>query len=363
MRKDSEHPFRQFENDPGRHALVELFVREHCGKIKDLLRDCVPLAKGSFGNILGIRGKAATALGLALKEYPRKYESVIAPFAEQQRLSVNIPSAPRIWGSDQADGKDYVIMDEIPGVNLWALPQLQELPRAARLRIFLDALGIVDQYRKAGKRHNDITPSNLGVDATGDMRSFDPDFMSDLHQSDTDRFENKSVGSPAYMAPEAVINLPAGRGPHSDSFSMGATLIAAITGEILPKLLGENGVNDYFFYMLNTEKMQREIDVMLHEIIKDPVLLKVLLRLLHTDPAQRTVEPELRSELESGAADHRTMRYILDDYSPAYRTAVQQWEERMGMAGEQEGFMRTWLRRTAISCEKLIEFFKGLRNV
>lgn len=355
------HPWERFEQDPERHQDVQELLDAYHDRLSELLTESVLLGKGNFADVYSIRGSTASDLGLVLKQY-RKDSASITSIEQQKEFASRIPSAPRIWTNELIDGKNNVLMDEIPGVTLSTLPPISELPQSAQYGIASNLLRISDELKNADIRHNDLKPANLVINPAGELSTIDLDFATDLKKTEAAHPWFGEGHSPAFAPPESFHG---SRGLHSDAFSMGATLIKAITGETLPELLevphGDNWTQQYGFYTAQREKMQEEMATMLHKRVQDPVLLSVLLQLLHTDPERRVIQPELRREIEAGAAGTETMRHILHDYSPKYQTAVRQWEERMGMEAEEEGFFRRWGRRFGHSWEDIVRFWKGRR--
>ncbi len=363
MKNTIFHPWQQFENDDTRQRqATEFFVQNHVS-FPELQSECVELGKGSYGTILRIQKISVQALGLVLKCYPTMQPHV-TPLTEQQRIAARIPSAPHVWGSTNSPGeKAYLCMDEIPGVNLSKLPNLSELPRSARYRIVGNGLAIVDQFQRAGTRHNDISPGNLRIDPAATLRPIDFDFAGGVHALDRNDADGTFSATPHFMPPEII----RGRGEHSDAFSMGATLITAITGQNLPQLLGVktefDPMQEYAIYLANRKRLKEEIGEMVRAEVRDTVVQDTLVRLLDPVPESRIVEPELRAVLEEGAMDNERFHYTLKDHSPKYAKAVEEWKERTGKPGSGETRRSLFLRQASALLENTIEFIQGAKKI
>ena len=138
------------------------------------------------------------------------------------------PNIVRIHQAGQAGGLFYFVMDRIEGESL--ADRLVDGPLAPaevrRLgRDVLDALAVI---HRAGVVHRDIKPGNILISGS---RAMVTDFG--IAREDSGLPSDLTVpglvfGTPAYMAPEQAMGLPATSG--SDLFAVGATLYEAVTG-------------------------------------------------------------------------------------------------------------------------------------
>jgi serine/threonine protein kinase len=125
----------------------------------------------------------------------------------------------------------YLVMELIHGARtITRFAQEERLTVEARLRLFLTACRAVEHAH--GKRiiHRDLKPANILVDSDGEP--FVVDFgLAQRCDAPTPAAEGPAFGTPGYMSPEQW-GTP--RGPvseKSDTYALGMTLRALVTGE------------------------------------------------------------------------------------------------------------------------------------
>ncbi len=128
------------------------------------------------------------------------------------------------------DERPYLVMELIEGPTLaLRIGRSGPLGPQAAARIGLDLLGALGVAHAAGVLHRDLKPANVLLEeATG--RVVLTDFGIAQVSGATTLTENGSfVGSPEYTAPERMSGERTG--PASDLWSLGALLVAVVTGE------------------------------------------------------------------------------------------------------------------------------------
>ena len=185
----------------------------------------------------------------------------------------------------------YIVMELIEGGSL-AGRISRSGPMHARsvARMGIDLLGALRVAHAAGVLHRDIKPANVLLeDATG--RVVLTDFgIAQVSGATTLTEIGSFVGSPEYTAPERMSGERTG--PESDLWSLGALLVAALTGE--------------------SPFRRDSISQVLHAVVFDEIrpppaaapLLPVILGLLERDPDRRLgvdgAERLLRTYVETG---------------------------------------------------------------
>ena len=131
----------------------------------------------------------------------------------------------------------------------------------------------LDHVHKAGLNHRDIKPSNLMVDA--DSRVWITDFgLAKLRESDNAIVAPVDlVGTPRYIAPEAVQNSADQR---SDIYSLGVTMFEMFSGG------RAGGQNCHILNELNPFSNLRDIDKQVPR-----ALAKIVSKATYSDPADR----------------------------------------------------------------------------
>jgi len=140
------------------------------------------------------------------------------------------------------EGRPYIVMEYVNGRPLSeCLPLPSERARGVCLEV-LDALAYAHGQ---GVVHRDIKPHNVLIEASGRAKVSDFGIarLLDSGSAPDITTEGRVLGTPAYMAPEALAGAPPD--PRMDVFAAGVLLHEAITGrrppegqEMLPPALG-----------------------------------------------------------------------------------------------------------------------------
>jgi hypothetical protein len=155
---------------------------------------------------------------------------------EAQLLArLNHPSIMRILDCTEDGPYPHLVVEYIDGMSLSELIQQSgRLPAAQAVRIAISAAEGLGHAATLGIVHCDVKPGNILI-----SRNFREVKVSDLglarsigehHPSSDQDASRVVVGTPAYIAPEQVLNGLAGVTPRSDIYSLGATLYHAVTG-------------------------------------------------------------------------------------------------------------------------------------
>ncbi|MBN1812914.1 MAG: serine/threonine protein kinase [Anaerolineae bacterium] len=149
---------------------------------------------------------------------------------------LNHPNLVRVIDHFEEGGSVYLVMDFVEGESLaeriareGVLPEDEVLTWAGQL---LDAL---DYCHSQGVVHRDVKPQNVIVRPDG--RAVLVDFglvkLWDPNDPHT-RTVMRGMGTPEYAPPEQYSTQAGHTGPHSDVYSLGATLYHALTGRMSP---------------------------------------------------------------------------------------------------------------------------------
>lgn len=138
------------------------------------------------------------------------------------------PALVKIYDYGDVEGEPYLAMELVPGRTLaerlgreGALPAGHVL---VLLRALLDALAACHD---AGIVHRDVTPANVLLDDSGGVRLLDLGLARPLERTALTR-PGIFLGTPAYIAPEAVLGEPVG--PQSDVWQAALVAREAVVG-------------------------------------------------------------------------------------------------------------------------------------
>jgi serine/threonine-protein kinase len=201
-----------------------------------------------------------------------------ARFLREVRVArqVSHPNVCRVFDIGECDGLQFITMEYIDGEDLATLlRRIGRLPADKALEIARQICAGLAAAHDAGLLHRDLKPANIMIDGRGKARVTDFGLAGLAGQIGQ---EERGAGTPAYMAPEQL----RGGGPsvRSDIYSLGLVLYEVFTG----KRAFEAGS----FHELS---QLRERGVISHPSAHvkdiDPLVERVILRCLETDPAQR----------------------------------------------------------------------------
>ncbi len=206
------------------------------------------------------------------------------------------------------DGHPYIVMELIDGGSL-ADRVARDGPVDAleAAQIGLALLGALRVAHAAGVLHRDLKPANVLLES-GTGRVVLTDFgIAQVEGATTLTETGGFVGSPEYTAPERMAGERAG--PGADLWSLGALLVAAMTGESPFRRDSLGGI----------------LHAVVYEDIQPPQqtapLLPVVRGLLEREPARRMsldeAERLLRAYVATGATPQPAVRFV--PYTPTQR--------------------------------------------
>jgi serine/threonine protein kinase len=179
---------------------------------------------------------------VALKFLPE--ESAEDPDAERrfQReadtiAQLNHPNICTIYEIDRHDGRAFIAMECVEGVNLKTYMSRQRLSTTQIVDIALQITAALGMAHSKGIVHRDIKPGNIIVAADGYVKVLDfglaRRFKTDeTHElgPDGSTILGRPMGTANYMAPERILQLPLD--PRSDFFSLGVVMYEMATGRL-----------------------------------------------------------------------------------------------------------------------------------
>jgi serine/threonine-protein kinase len=171
-----------------------------------------------------------------------------AMFEEEARLGslVAHPNVVRVLGSGEQDGQPYLVLEHVPGLDLWRLTRW--LTREHRVlgvelathitRELLAALHAVhtavdEAGRPLGLVHRDVSPSNLLVSVHGTVKLGDFGIARALLSESYPQaaLGGRAKGKLGYLSPEQVAGLPTDR--RADVFAAAVVAAELLTGRPL----------------------------------------------------------------------------------------------------------------------------------
>jgi DNA-binding beta-propeller fold protein YncE len=152
-------------------------------------------------------------------------------FARETELTMALehPNVVPIHDAGDLDGRLYLAMRLVEGTDLRALLGTGgALSPARALAICGQVANALDAAHAKGLVHRDVKPSNVLLDADEHVYLADFGLTRRLEEEGATAGEGRSVGTPAYLAPELIDGRPADS--RADVYSLGCMLFECLTG-------------------------------------------------------------------------------------------------------------------------------------
>jgi serine/threonine-protein kinase len=154
-------------------------------------------------------------------------------FARETELTMALehPNVVPIHDAGDVDGRLYLAMRLVEGTDLRALLAREgPLEPARALAMCRQVAHALDAAHRKGLVHRDVKPSNVLLDASEHVYLADFGLTRRLEEQGAQAGEGRSVGTPAYLAPEQIEGKPVdGR---ADVYSLGCLLFECLTGSV-----------------------------------------------------------------------------------------------------------------------------------
>jgi serine/threonine-protein kinase len=151
-------------------------------------------------------------------------------FVAEVRLARDIahPNVCRVYDIGTADGWHYLSMEFVDGETLASLlRRIGRLPREKALDVAWQLCAGLAAAHEKGVLHRDIKPPNVMIDGRGRARLMDFGLAIEADRTRTTQY----AGTPAYMAPELLLGVPAS--VTTDIYALGLVLYELFTGQRL----------------------------------------------------------------------------------------------------------------------------------
>jgi len=153
-------------------------------------------------------------------------------FSRETELAMSLehPNVVPIHDAGDIDGRLYLAMRHVEGTDLSALLRAEgSLDIARALAICSQVANALDAAHANGLVHRDVKPSNVLLDANEHVYLADFGLTRRLDEQGGLAGEGRSVGTPAYLAPEQIEG--GSIDGRADVYSLGCLLYECFTGE------------------------------------------------------------------------------------------------------------------------------------
>ena len=251
------------------------------------------LGEGGMGEVYRARD---TKLGreVALKILTRgsfKDAESLARFRREAQVlaALNHPNIGAIYGIDEANGTQFLILELVDGESLDRLIARGPLPVDRAFDIARQMTAALDVAHASGIVHRDLKPSNIALTKSGAVKILDFGLAkaeSASNDSSVDAAESPTrsaspvmtaagvvLGTAAYMSPEQARGLPADR--RSDIWSFGCVVYEMLTGR---RLFAGHTISDTLAAVLTREPDWQHVPARARRLLR---------KCLERDPQQR----------------------------------------------------------------------------
>jgi serine/threonine protein kinase len=153
-------------------------------------------------------------------------------FVRETELAISLehPNVVPIHDAGEVDGRVYLAMRLVAGTDLRKLLRAEGALEPSRaLAICGQVASALDAAHAKALVHRDVKPSNVLLDETEHVYLADFGLTRRPEEQGTQAGEGRSIGTPAYLAPEQIEGHPVdGR---ADVYSLGCLLYECLTGE------------------------------------------------------------------------------------------------------------------------------------
>jgi serine/threonine protein kinase len=157
---------------------------------------------------------------------------------EAQTIALlNHPHICTIYEVDEHEGRAFIAMERLDGLNLKALMARKKLATAEVLDISLQVARALEAAHAKGVIHRDIKPGNIVISPLGAVKVLDFGLARLLPTAELSEpaFEGSTmpgrpIGTANYMAPERILQMPLDS--RCDLFSLGVVIYEMATGRL-----------------------------------------------------------------------------------------------------------------------------------
>jgi serine/threonine protein kinase len=191
------------------------------------------IGRGGMGVVYrayDLRLKRTVALKLVAPEFALDAR-FRARFARESELAMSLehPNVVPIYDAGDVDGRLYLALRHVRGTDLRALLRAEATLDPQRVLAIVRQVGnALDAAHANGLVHRDVKPSNVLLDEDDYVYLADLGLTRRLEEQGLRAGEDRSLGTPAYLAPEQIDGGPVdGR---ADVYSLGCLLYECLTG-------------------------------------------------------------------------------------------------------------------------------------
>ena len=171
--------------------------------------------------------KQAVAIKIMSAEMGKNPE-LVRRFDRERKVyeDLNHPNIVKVMASGEQSGHYYMVMELVRGHNLRSEVQADGIPPKKMLRLMRPIFEAVHYAHKKGVVHRDLKPENIMLTRDDQIKVMDFGLARATDASNI-TVSGTVLGTPAYMSPEQINNVPQSA---SDQYALGVMCWELLTG-------------------------------------------------------------------------------------------------------------------------------------
>ncbi|MHC5024052.1 MAG: protein kinase domain-containing protein [Planctomycetota bacterium] len=156
--------------------------------------------------------------------------------------SLNHPNIASIFGLEEADGRQYIILEHVAGETLADRLARGAMPVHEAIPVARQVAAAIESAHENGVIHRDIKPANIKFSSVGEIKVLDFGLAKALERNDGPDYDSSNastiarsptlpgliLGTPGYLSPEQARGRPVDQ--RTDIFAFGSVLYEMLTG-------------------------------------------------------------------------------------------------------------------------------------
>ncbi len=189
---------------------------------------------GGFGEVYEAiqRGDSHLFAVKILRDEHRGHPEIVRRFRNEAQILARLghPGIVPVHEIGEVDGRPYIVMPRIRGVDLHRFSRAKPLDPKSAARMVAEAADACHCANEAGVVHRDIKPENILVDESGRVMVSDFGLAKQLDAETELTKSLQRLGTPHYMPPEQADPRLGPITRSCDVYGLGATLYFLLTG-------------------------------------------------------------------------------------------------------------------------------------
>gem|GEM_PF-6249739 len=196
--------------------------------------NCELIKRGGMGAVYRAQHpRLGTVVAIKVVHTPGGPDTVAERFHREARLAAKIPhpGVVRVIDHDCQDGRLYLVMEHVEGSTLREWLTGAPPPLAWTLDTIAQLADVLHAAHEQGIIHRDVKPENVMVDRTGRVRVLDFGISRALEDETHLTRTGEILGTPEYIAPEQILDVPEAVDGRADIHAVGVVLYELLTGK------------------------------------------------------------------------------------------------------------------------------------